>query len=158
MTALEPIDGDATLAEVRAWMQEQLATRKGTVCPCCDRFAKRYHRKITSTSVRGMIALYRQAGMGYGHIATVMDRQQADETKMAYWGLIVEERTLRPDGGRAGYWAITPKGLEWLMNLSTVPKYVWTYNGEVLGFDGEQVSVLDALGTKFSYAELMTDQ
>lgn len=144
---------ELTLVDAQEWLRQRV--EEGETCPCCTQFAKVYKRKITSTAAAGMIALYRSCGQNYGHIATIMNRQQGDETKLAYWELIEEERVFRPDGGRAGYWRVTDKGVVFLQNQITVPKYARVYDGRVLGLDGDEVGIIDCLGQKFNYRELM---
>jgi hypothetical protein len=43
-----------------------------------------------------------------------------------------------------------------VLNRSKVPKYARIYNNRCLGLDhSKQVSIIDVLGTKFNYTELM---
>jgi hypothetical protein len=42
-----------------------------------------------------------------------------------------------------------------VLNRSLVPTYAQIYDGRCLGYDGEPVSIVDALGKKFDYHELM---
>lgn len=74
---------------------------------------------------------------------------------MVHWGLIEEEPIVRPDGGRAGWWRITPFGQQFVLGNSTVPKYARLYDGRCLGLEGVPVTIRDCLGTKFNYADLM---
>ena len=41
------------------------------------------------------------------------------------------------------------------MARGAVPSTVVTYNGEPVGFEGDEITIREALGTKFDYAELM---
>ncbi len=149
-----------TLADARSWLREQLD--EGATCPCCSQFARIYRRKLTSTATRALIALYRTNTEDFEHLPTVVRWRTPDVAHQGgyvslagYWGLMEEERVRREDGGRAGYWRITDLGARWLNKETIVPKYVRLYDGRVLGFDGELVSVVDSLGTRFDYTELM---
>lgn len=144
----------ATLAQIRTWLRTHV--EDGTECPACRQHVKVYRRKITSSMARSLIDMYRAGGLTWVHVPTVISGQRADEGKLAYWNLIEEEKVKRPDGGRAGYWRLTRLGELFVLNKCTVPKYARIYNGELVNLDpSEQVSIVDALGTRFNYAEMM---
>jgi hypothetical protein len=153
---LEPND-HWTLGDTRDWLRRRL--EDGEHCPCCTQFAKVYRRKITSTSARALITMFR-AGAQYEpkHLPTVLGRKQADETKMAYWGLIQEESAQRSDGGRAGWWQITELGVEWIHGRVAMPRYARIYDGRCLALVGEPTTIQDCLGTRFNLSELMTEE
>ena len=107
----------------------------------------------------GLIAMYRANGLEFGYVQAVRRRRGAtdnrEESKLRYWGLTEEEHTLRPDGGRAGWWRVTTKGETWVLNKALVPKYARIYDGRCLGLLGDPITIVDALGDKFNYRELM---
>lgn len=75
---------------------------------------------------------------------------------LSMWNLLEEKRN--DDEGKtrcSGYYEITPTGLEFIHNYSTVTKYAHIYDGRLLRHSGEQVSIIDTLGEKFNYQELM---
>jgi hypothetical protein len=79
-----------------------------------------------------------------------------DATKSVYWKLIEEDNGTRDDGSsRSGWWRVTDRGRDFVRNLIGIPKYARIYDGHLLGFEGEDVRITDALGTKFDYNELM---
>lgn len=131
----------------------------GAECPCCKQFAKVYRRKVNSSMARGLIAIWRSCGTEWCYLPDVRGRvfkgDNREESKLRYWDLLEEEAELRPDGGRAGVWRITPAGERWVNNGSNIPKYARIYNKRLLGLTGEPVSIVDALGTKFNYRDLM---
>lgn len=152
---------DMTLGEARDALRE-LAMHGGAKCPCCRQLAKVYRRNLTSVAARAVTALYRDHGLTFGHMPTVARHRLPDVAHQggylvlgAHWDLIEEERELRPDGGRAGWWRVTDLGEAWVRGHATVPKYAHVYDGRCLRVDGEQVTIEDALGARFSYAELM---
>jgi hypothetical protein len=55
----------------------------------------------------------------------------------------------------SGKWALTDKGTLWVDSLATVQSHVKIYDGRLLGFEGEQITIQDALGKDFDYSELM---
>lgn len=90
------------------------------------------------------------------HLPTQVGARSREEGKLRYWGLVEEQcEVQRDDGGRAGYWRLTDAGRKWVTGQSTVPKFVAVYNNTVLRSFGDEISVTDALGSRFNYTELM---
>lgn len=144
----------STVGQARSWVKARL--REGTTCPVCDQHAQTYRRKITRPMVEALVAMARAGALtGWKHMPTVVGAKRADEAKLAYWGLLEEERTLRDDGGRAGYWRITTDGHAFLKGDLKVPKYALVYNGKCVGHDGDMVTAETCLGHKFDLAELL---
>lgn len=145
------------LGDARQWLDDR--KEEGATCPCCGQHAKLYRRTITSGIAYALIGLYRGgAGNGFVHKPTVLrgwGSASRDESTARYWGLLVEETTHRPDGGRAGYWRLTLRGIAFVRDAGVVQKYSLVYNGECLGHEGSMIGIRDALGEKFDYAELM---
>jgi hypothetical protein len=141
-----------SLEAARAWLRENID--EGVSCPCCGQLAKIYRRKLNSAMARRLIRFYRAAGARWFHSPSLA-RVDGDTGKLALWGLVEEEKTKRPDGGRSGFWRVTEGGEDWTLRRSSVAKYALVYDGRLLGYDGSQVTIIDALGTKFNYDELM---
>jgi hypothetical protein len=150
MTVVPPV----TLEEARDWLRARV--EDGDYCPCCTQFAKVYKRKINSGMVRALINLYRAGGPGrdFRHLPPI-DPSHGDAAKLVYWELIEEEPVVREDGGRAGWWRVTPLGEDFLRGWIKVIKYARVYDSRLLGFTGGKVDVRDALGTKFKLDDLM---
>jgi hypothetical protein len=152
---------DMSLDEARDWLRQRV--EKGDRCPCCSQFAKVYKKAITATSARVLILLWKTSGRDYGYIPailttgpTMMVRASGgDYAKLAYWGLIEPLPEKRPDGGKAGWWRVTELGERWIYRTVTVPEYARIYAGRCLNLTGKEVSIVDALGTRFNLAELM---
>jgi hypothetical protein len=143
------------LGEAQKWLAERIAN--GARCPCCNQYTKVYRRQINSGMARSLIAMYLHGPQGqWVHLPTQVGARSREEGKLRYWGLVEEQVTVqRDDGGRAGYWRLTDAGRDWVTGKSTVPKFASVYNNTVLRHYGEQVSISDALGSKFNYNELM---
>lgn len=147
---------DMTLRLAREWLRESTADGTAVECPCCKQNVKVYRRPVSAASAFALIALWRAAGFQYGHLPTILNRKQADEAKMRYWGLIEEAPLEREDGGRAGYWRVTEAGEAFLHGITRVPQYAVIYDGRLLRLEGDYVSIRDCLGTKFDYDVLMS--
>jgi DNA-binding PadR family transcriptional regulator len=76
---------------------------------------------------------------------------------MKLWGLIEEKPGTRDDGSpRVGYYRMTDLGRQFVARAVRVPSHVYIYNGELLQRPVEELITIDeALGKDFSYAEIM---
>lgn len=146
-----------TLDQAKAWLRAQLDV--GARCPCCTQFAKVYRRRINSTQARALAIIYRERGRNWAHLPSLRMKlaphHSNEEPKLRYWGLLEEEALVRPDGGRAGWWRVTDLGEQWVQGLVAIPKYVCIFDSRPLRLEGEPVHIQDALGARFSLAELM---
>lgn len=152
----EPPGDEATIAEGRDWLREKV--EKGACCPLCGQYAKVYRRTITAAMARALALIWHEGAWGkrlYVHVPSVDPARGGDVAKLEHWGLIEEERVVRPDGGRAGYWRLTRRGEDWLNAKTSVPKYARLYDGKLLSLTGPAWGVFDALGKRFDYRELM---
>jgi len=71
--------------------------------------------------------------------------------KLAWWNLV--ER--HPDKQHGGLWRMTQLGADFAMGSTALPARVVLYNNQCEGFEGDQITVSEALGSKFDYEELM---
>lgn len=157
---------EQTISQAKAAFFEK-ARREGAKCPCCGCFGKVYKRKIHSGMAAILVLLYRFQSRGYTHVLTLVNATTSpavaaaigggDFAKLRYWGLIEEELKVGTRGKKkgSGLWRITGLGARFVEGGNTVSRYAWVYNNGFLGFHGEQISIYDALGDKFSYGELM---
>lgn len=147
------------LLQARAWLRSQL--KVGAKCPCCGQMAKVYRRKLNSGMARSLVEMYRAAppssagGTAFIHLPTTIGARSREEGKLRYWGLVEEQVTSRPDGGRAGWWRVTAKGELFIQGRLQVKRYALVYDGKCLGLDGDPIGIREALGDGFNYAELM---
>jgi hypothetical protein len=144
-----------TLADAQQWLADRVTS--GARCPCCNQYSKVYRRQINSGMARSLIAMYLHGPQGqWVHLPTQVGARSREEGKLRYWGLVEEQVDIqRADGGRAGYWRLTDAGRAWVTGRCTVPKFAAVYNNTVLRHYGDEISITDALGTKFNYTELM---
>lgn len=154
-TTEEPV---MLLSDAQRWLADRIKT--GARCPCCNQYAKVYRRQINSGMARSLIAMYLHGPQGqWVHLPTQVGARSREEGKLRYWDLVEEQvAAQRDDGGRVGYWRLTDAGRSWVTGQTTVPKYVTVYANKVLESYGEQISISDALGSRFNYSELMTPQ
>lgn len=149
-----------SLAEAKEWLRARV--NRGDRCPCCGQFAKVYSRKMTAFTARAMIAMYRYYRTEFVQMPELIRQRLTSQTQGGYatlglyWGLIEEENQRREDGGRAGWWRLTELGIQFVLGEISVPKHARIYDGRILGYSDERVTIRDTLGTKFNYDELMS--
>jgi len=146
-----------TLEEAQRNFEEGLD--KGTICPCCKRYAKVYKRKLNQRMALALIDIYlqlRRLRFGtYLHVNNMetagASLQNREFSKLRYWGLI------KADLRRDGYWTITRKGIKFAQGGQTVPNHIVLRFSELLRFEGHLITIREALGEQFSLEELLTD-
>jgi len=132
--------------------------KEGSFCPCCDQFAKVYRRKLTGTQSAGLtrlVKLYVNYPTYY-HVSELKISGNGGEfAQLRRWGLIVQQ--INKDTGKrtSGMWKPTPKGMVFSVNATRVPVSCDTYNNETLAFSDEDTNIIQTLGERFNYAELM---
>ncbi len=60
--------------------------------------------------------------------------------KLRYWGLIAKARDASAKGG---HWKLTDLGLAFASGRIQIRRKVWTYRGEFVRFDGDQINITD---------------
>lgn len=162
----------ASLEDAKKWLRANFS--KGATCPCCHQFVKLYKRSLNKSSayVLLLIACYFQgdAVEEWLHVPSYIAEMVSDHprraaavrgdwAKLKFWGLIEEKPETRADGSpRAGYWKLTPLGRQFVKRQVKVPSHVYIYNGSPLPKTVDKMITIDeALGTEFSYAEIMGD-
>lgn len=146
----DPFGDDTPLGDVRALIQRHRID--GIVCPACDQFAKVYRRKLNSGMANSLVVLYRRYRDAWVHLPTARANgeitQSNEEAKLRWWGLVEQ------DERHSGNWRLTETGIAFVEGMR-LPKYVLLYADRFLGFDGDSITIQDALGDHFDYEELM---
>ena len=150
------MDNDA-LKEMRDNWSVVIA-KDGGYCPCCQRWGKIYRRNLNASMARQLMWLVQapDRGDGWVHVPssapTWMLRTHQLPT-LHLWGL-VEGADSGTKLASSGLWKPTPEGVLFAQNKITVKKYVYVYNNTVMDSEGEDISVVDALGDKYNYQEI----
>lgn len=142
-----------TLAEARDELRA-LVSDGGAECPCCKRLAKVYKRRLNAGMAVSLIQFYRAHGRDYGFAPDLFGYGN-EFARLHLWGLIAEKPERRDDGGRAGWWRITGYGEAFVLGQATAMSHALIYAARVLRFEGELITIQEALGQRFNYAELM---
>lgn len=147
---------DTTLREAKRRLSANWDQPNGDDCPCCGQRVALRKRKLNSRIAGSLLALYRAKGSGWGHIPTLIG-DGCELNKARYWGL-VEEATdkTRLDGGHAGYWRLTSKGVLFVLGQASVPTYAHVFNSRCFGLSGDPTTIRACLADPFSYDELVS--
>lgn len=134
---------------------------EGCKCPVCDQFCKVYKYKVDS----GMAASLCWLVSNCESDGSVLVNEDAPRfalrsnkiSRLRKWGLVSQPPCKDPARRTSGRWTPTPTGIAFARGESSICKYVYLYNNEILNFSvGETVTIQEALGDKFNYAELMS--
>lgn len=162
----------ASLEDAKKWLRVRFG--KGATCPCCAQFVKLYKRSLSKSSAYVLLLMecyFRGDSVEeWLHVPSYIAEMVSDNprraaavrgdwAKMKFWGLIEEKPDVRADGSpRVGYWKMTQLGRQFARRQVKVPAHIYIYNGELLPRTVEEmITIDDALGKDFSYAEIMGD-
>lgn len=162
---------DASLEDAKQWLRARFES--GAACPCCHQFVKLYKRPFNKSMAYVLLLLaryYRTAPAdSWLHVPSYIAEVTADNprraaavrgdwAKMKFWWLIEEKPDTRDDGSaRVGYYRLTELGRRFAHREIRIPACVYIYNGEPLRrtSNSGEITIDDALGKDFSYAEIM---
>ncbi len=157
-----------TLAEARAeyW---HAVERRGTECPCCDRWGKIYRTPLGTGMVRSLMAFYSlQVKRGPGEWIFWHDVQTwlidhgcslaTNYAGLRYWDLI-EPRPVNtnPKTKSSGFWRVTSRGRRFVLEEEEVPSHALLYNKRRLRYDGLNIGIKTAAKKEFDYPKLMSE-
>lgn len=145
--------GDLTpLRFVKEYVQRNAA--EGVNCPCCNRLVKKYRRKLNSgmaATLVWMVGEYLSRGGGWIDVQRDAPKKvlrSRELGKLRHWGLVKYE-------GTGACWAPTERGVEFVTRKIRVQSHALIQDNVCDGFDGELISIDEALAAKFDYNELM---
>jgi len=149
------VNNDTLLEQAQEELLDNI--EEGTTCLCCGQLAKIYKMKMTSTMAFCLIKLSKKPDAFY-HISTMGHSGGGEFAKLRHWGLIEQQENNNNKKKRtSGFWAITPKGREFVLSNIKIPKYYEIYNNNILEFSNELITIKQALNNKFDYSELMSN-
>lgn len=167
---IDDIDNDTpsgivTLAEARDYVKK--GRDEGVYCPCCKQYARIYKRKINKGMALALVYMfieYFNTAKEWIHVEELFIRRKHkcshDWALLRFWGMIEEnEEPSEPEKKTNGLWRITTKGKCFVNDTRVkVPSRAIIYNNTLIGFNDEQINIINALGSKFDYQELMNEK
>lgn len=151
-----------TLKEAKEFLRTNW--EEGAICPCCTQAVKLYKRTLQSSMAIMLVNLYKltkATGEEYHHIIEMKRGYEkyissaGDFASSRFWGLTEEGTGDKENVKRQGYWKLTQKGIDFVENNITVPSHIKVFNAKCYGFEGEEITIADALKKRFDYYELM---
>lgn len=156
---------DDPIVNARNTFNKKLESNGEATCPCCQRRARVNRLKVHSTLAAMLVRLHRLSMLNNGradawvHIEAFRPLKHAsgrDFCIVKHWNL-AEPRPANEDEDKnsSGYWRLTPMGQLFVQNDILIQKHAFVFDNRVLNFSGETTSIIESLGNKFSYQELM---
>ena len=133
----------------------------GIVCPCCGQYCKVYKRRLNSAMAVGLIWIVKhyqehKRWISIHESPLIQGRRVGgDFAKLEHWGLIVASGNDDSSKRTSGEWAPTDAGIDFAYGKTQLPSHALIYSNTLLGFSDEYITIQQALGAKFDYAELM---
>lgn len=168
VTKYSPIEKAVTVMKGNMFTKDVMT--KGCKCPVCNQNVKLQKYTINSEMAKCLIDLYKlnknNPNKIWFHVAAdikISIKVSGAFAKLRHWGLIEQ---LPKDSSitvkkTSGMWRITDKGLDFVLNRITVPKFIKVYNQTFYGFEEQKgdknkpITITDAISTKFNYSELL---
>lgn len=133
--------------------------RTGVKCPCCDQMAREWRHSLVGVAVASLVKLVVMYEGEPIHLDQFyVNKKDRNFPMLKCWGLIepgINNDTMKR---ASGMFSPTQLGMSFAMENEQIREYVWTYNKEVIGFDGQLVTVFDVLDKKFDYKELLNNE
>ncbi len=150
-----------TLGEARQIFASKLD--EGLYCPLCAQAACRRSRPLNASMAFSLVALcklykIRRRWLTSKELTTFMKGEKGNArvshpsgslATLRFWGLISSEKNPRRGKKCYGPWKPTRRGIEFVLGRIQVPARVIIYNNRCEGFEGDDVSIGDALATAF---------
>ncbi len=130
----------------------------GVTCPCCNQFCKVYKRKLNSNMacfLCKLVAWWTRHGVPAHHSKLRYEHYGRDYPYLVAWGFMTDTPNDDSSKRRSGLWTPTERGAHFAHGQISVRQYALVYNGKVLEYEGDLVTIHDALGDAFDYKELM---
>ncbi len=132
----------------------------GYYCSCCGQFVKEYSRKFNSNMAFALLFLYRNQHKGFIHLENEMiaagHQRCGDASYLRHYGFITASDEPRLDKSkRNGLYRITGIGIMFCEGKLKAAAKFKIQNNTFKGFEGEEITIQQALGSKFNYQELM---
>ncbi len=146
-----------TLTASRLYLKDHADA--GAICPCCGLLVRIYRRPIASPSAAMLILAatqYRDQLFHQPTLERLAGFTAGDWAKLRYWGLIEESQVyLGSNQPRAGWWSVTARGWDFVHRRAHVQRYAVIFDSQLLRLEGPPTSIVDALGTRFNYGEVV---
>ena len=151
-----PAAKDPSLRSVQIKLESSI--EDGSTCPCCGQYVRVYKRKLNSIMAKWLIWLVRRdrSSDELWHDIRRAAVRGGDYAKLLHWGLVAHKQNTDPSKRTSGLWRPTSIGVQFALNQCRAPSHVHIYNNRPVAFSTRSVSIVEALGARFDYQELMS--
>lgn len=163
-------DVTMSITEARKLVLDGRTKHEGVECPVCDQLVKVYARKINSAMAFVLVHMVRRfeatGTIEWLHLPSFIKSlpisktsagSGGDYSKLQFWGLIKSRSGTRVDGSnRNGHFCVTDEGIAFVKQKVEVFEIAYVTNNTVLGWSDNKTNIVQTLGKKFNYDELMT--
>ncbi len=130
----------------------------GGTCPCCNQHVQVYKRRIYTRMAKVMLWLVEEFERT-GEWVKLKDGplfRGGDNAKLIYWGLAQTKprRQVQSNKRHSGEWMPTGLGLRFAKGEAKIPEYVYVYNGKVVGYSANVVSISECLEGDFDLEDI----
>jgi len=116
-------------------------------CPHCDAKMVEYRHTFNKGLAHGLYELWLSGGGPSSLRSLRLTRTQwTNFQKLRYWDLVSRTK-------HEGEWILTTKGLEFITQGTPLTKWVWTYRGDPVKFDGDTCFFKDIHEPKYDTRE-----
>jgi hypothetical protein len=136
---------------------------EGYRCPCCNSFIKSYRRKLNCNMALCLVALVKHKINGFVKVEEFLlnhgYQRCGDFSYLVHWKFLEKMKVKREDGSnRNGFYKITSLGIMFVEGKITAKEKIIIRQNKFEGYDGGEVTIKQALETKFNYEQLMSNQ
>lgn len=136
--------------------------QKNSTCPCCSQKVNMCSYKIYDSSALALIKLKQLTDKKKKpyHVydfaeSTALHVRASHYADLRHWGLIEPFKSNDPKKKSSGFWTITQKGIDFVEGKIRLPEKIKMFNNTFFGYDGDDIDIIQALGQKFNYYEIM---
>lgn len=109
-------------------------------CPHCHASMVEYRHGLSRALVEGLVRLYRHRKPVNLSLLQLTRNQWDNFQKLRYWDLVARFTT-KEGARKGGVWTMTSKGIDFVLSRIKVPRSVWTYRGERVRYEGDEVFI-----------------
>lgn len=129
-------------------------------CECCGHVSIEYHRSYNSNMALALIILFNENTQKYVHLENLIlskgYKRCGDFSYLVHYRHIEKMEGKRQDGSvKNGMYRITSGGILFVEGISKVYKTFIMKDGKLRGFEGEMITIQEALANKFDFNTLM---
>lgn len=130
---------DAAVRQLRLELAGQMPSSS---CPVCSNRVAIYPRSIGKGQIRSLAKMSQLGAASRPVSIREIGANGGDHAKLRFWGLVYHQHS--PVDGKALGWRLTQNGQKFLAREFSIPKKIYLFQNELIGYSVEEVGILDA--------------